>query len=314
MIGFASYIVFFLTVALILGIATLGLNLQWGGTGLFNAGIVGFYAIGAYTFAILTAPARPELLGNFELPWIVGILGAMAAAALAALITGLATVRLRGDYLAVATFGIAVTIQLVATNFEALTGGTLGIASIPNPFRGVFETPLANNLGYLAVVVAILAVAYIALERIARSPWGRVLKAIREDEVAAETLGKDTRAFRLQAFIIGSTLMGLAGALYASFIGFVSPFDFLPIITFQIWTMLIIGGSGNNRGAILGAIVVWGIWSAIGAASSKMVPEQYQIYGGAAQAMVIGLALVLVLLLRPRGLIGEEPVTSRHAA
>ncbi|MBB6466119.1 branched-chain amino acid transport system permease protein [Aminobacter lissarensis] len=314
MIGFVSYLVFFLTVALILGIATLGLNLQWGGTGLFNAGIVGFYAIGAYTFAILTAPPRPELVGNFELPWIVGLVGAMAAAALAALITGLATVRLRGDYLAVATFGIAITIQLVATNFEALTGGTMGIASIPNPFRGLFATPLANNFGYLAVVVVILAVAYVALERIARSPWGRVLKAIREDEVAAETLGKNTRSFRLQAFVIGSTLMGLAGALYTSFIGFISPFDFLPILTFQIWAMLIVGGSGNNRGAILGAIVVWGIWSVVGAAASKLLPVQLQIYGGAAQSMIIGLALVLVLLLRPRGLIGERPVTSRHAA
>ena len=98
---------------------------------------------------------------------------------------------------------------------------------------------------------------YWALERILRSPWGRVLKAIREDETAAVALGKSARRFRLEAFVLGSTLMGLAGALYVSFIGFVSPFDFLPIVTFQVWAMLIVGGSGNNRGALLGALVVW---------------------------------------------------------
>ena len=97
-----------------------------------------------------------------------------------------------------------------------------------------------------------------ALERIVRSPWGRVLKAIREDETAAVALGKEAWQFRLQAFVLGSTIIGLAGALYVSFVGFVSPFDFSPILTFQIWTMLIVGGSGNNKGALLGAVIVWG--------------------------------------------------------
>lgn len=314
MIGFLSYLVFFLSVALIFAVAVLGLNLQWGSTGLFNAGIVGFYAIGAYAFAILTAPPRPELLGNFGLPWLVGLIGAMAACALAALIIGLATLKLRDDYLAIATFGIASTIQLIALNVEPLTGGSMGIASIPNPFRGLFSAPILNNLCYLGTVAAIVALVYVALQRIVASPWGRVLKAIREDEIAAKTLGKDTSRFRLQAFVLGSMLMGLGGALYASFIGFVSPFDFMPILTFQIWTMLIIGGSGNNRGAILGAIIVWGLWSLIGAMTSALVPAQYQAYGGAMQSLSIGLILVLVLLFRPRGLIGERPITSRHAA
>ena len=121
------------------------------------------------------------------------------------------------------------------------------------------------------------------------------------------------RAFaRLQAFVLGSTVMGLAGALYVSFIGFISPFDFLPIITFQIWTMLIVGGSGNNKGALLGALIVWGLWSASGTLISKVVPAAYQTQGGAIQAILIGLVLVLTLLFRPRGLIGEEPVVSRH--
>ncbi|MFN7633504.1 MAG: branched-chain amino acid ABC transporter permease, partial [Acetobacteraceae bacterium] len=150
-------------------------------------------------------------------------------------------------------------------------------------------------------------------ERMVRSPWGRVLRAIREDETAAVALGKSATRFRLEAFVVGSTLMGLAGALYVSFIGFVSPFDFVPILTFQIWAMVIIGGSGNNRGALLGALVVWTIWAATGIAVTKFVPVAYAAQGGAVQVILIGLLLVLALLFRPRGLIGEAAQVSRHA-
>lgn len=306
MIGIVSYLIFFAIVVLILGIATLGLNLQWGTTGLFNAGIVGFYGVGGYTLAILTAPARPELLGNLGLPWVVGMLGAMVASALAATLVGLATIRLRGDYLAIATFGIAVSLQLVALNWQGLTGGSLGMTSIPRPLSGVFDTAFSYNIFYLVLLVAITALVYAGLERLVHSPWGRVLKAIREDETAAIALGKDAPAFRLQAFVLGSTVIGLAGALYVSFIGFVSPFDFIPIITFQIWTMLLIGGSGSNKGALLGTLVVWGLWSGSGTLVSKFLPPTLQTQGGALQAILIGLILVLTLLFRPNGLIGAN--------
>jgi branched-chain amino acid transport system permease protein len=159
----------------------------------------------------------------------------------------------------------------------------------------------------------VVALVYWALERMVRSPWGRVLRAIREDETAAVALGKSATRFRLEAFVVGSTLMGLAGALYVSFIGFVSPFDFVPILTFQIWAMVIIGGSGNNRGALLGALVVWTIWAATGIAVTKFVPVAYAAQGGAVQVILIGLLLVLALLFRPRGLIGEAAQVSRHA-
>jgi len=311
--GIFSYAVFFSCVVLILAILTLGLNLQWGFTGLFNAGIAGFYAIGAYTHAILTAAPQPQFLGNFGLPWIVGIAAATAATALAAWLIGLLTIRLRGDYLAITSFGIAVTIQLVTLNWEALTGGSQGLSRIPKPLAGTFDSPLAFNLWYLALLAAVVGLLYWGLERIVRSPWGRVLRAIREDETAALALGKSARRFRLEAFVLGAALMGLAGALYVSFIGFVSPFDFLPILTFQVWAMLIVGGSGNNRGALLGALVVWGIWAAAGALVAKLVPPSHAAQGAAVQVILIGLALVLVLLYRPRGLIGERAVVSRHA-
>lgn len=311
--GLVSYGVFFLSVVLILGIVALGLNLQWGYTGLFNAGIAGFYAIGAYTHAIITTPPRADLIANMGLPWVVGIAGAMAVTALAAWIIGLATIRLRGDYLAISTFGIAVTIQLVTLNFETLTGGSQGFTGIPRPLYGMFGSPFAFNLFYFALLLAVVALVYWGLERILRSPWGRVLKAVREDETAAIALGKSAITFRLQSFVIGSTLMGLAGALYVSFIGFVSPFDFLPIVTFQIWAMVIVGGSGNNKGALLGALTVWLIWASSGVAITKLVPPAHAAQGGAIQVILIGLMLVLALLFRPRGLIGEETMVSRHA-
>ena len=307
-----SYLVFFACIVLILGLLTLALNLQWGFTGLFNAGVAGFYAIGAYTHAIVTAAPQPQYAGNLGWPWIAGILAAMAATALAGWLIGLVTIRLRGDYLAIATFGVAVSIQLVTLNWERLTGGSQGLTRIGKPLAELFETPFGFNLWFLCLMVALTATVYWALDRVLMSPWGRVLKAIREDETAAVALGKSARRFRLEAFVLGSTLMGLAGALYVSFIGFVSPFDFLPIVTFQVWAMLIVGGSGNNRGALLGALVVWAIWAGSGVAVTKLVPPSHAAQGAAIQVILIGLLLMLVLLFRPRGLIGEAAVVSRH--
>ena len=140
-----------------------------------------------------------------------------------------------------------------------------------------------------------------------------MLKAIREDETAADSLGKSPERVRMEAFVLGCMLMGLSGALYVAFIGYVSPWDFLPIVTFQIWTMLIVGGSANNRGALLGALIVWGVWTGSGFFISRVIPAEFQTQGGAMQAVLIGLILVVTLLIRPRGLIGEELHVSRHA-
>lgn len=313
MTGILLYLVFFMIVVTIYAIVVMGLNLQWGYAGLFNAGVVAFYAIGAYGTAILTGPSRPYLIGGFELPFLLGLVGAAAAAALMGLIVALATLRLREEYLAIATFGVAITVQLVALNFEYLTGGANGLIGLPRPLYSLIGTPGAYNIAYLVFVLAIAGGIYVALERAVRSPWGRMLRAIREDMVAARSLGKNPTAVRLQAFVLGSAIMGLAGGLYVGFIGFVSPIDFLPILTFQIWAMLIVGGSGNNRGAVLGVLVVWGLWTTSGYVISNIVPPGLQSQAGSIQTILIGLLIVLTLLFRPRGLIGEEAVISTHA-
>lgn len=313
-IDLVSYGSFFLVFATVFAVIVLGLNLQWGFTGLFNVGVAGFVAIGAYTSALLTTPEVAGRVGGLGWPVALGWLGAMAASGVAGLLVGLATLRLRHDYLAITTFGIAVTVQLVALNAQWLTGGPFGVQFIPKPLQGWLGTGLHWTLAYLALVALVLALAYVGLERLVRSPWGRVLRAIREDEDAASSLGKQAFAFRLQSFVIGSMLMGLGGALYAHFVGFVAPEDFLPILTFQMWAMLIVGGSGNNRGAILGAYLVWGFWAVSGGLLRGLIPQAEQARGAALQVVLIGVLIMLMLLWRPRGLLGEATAVSRHAA
>ena len=271
-IDLMGYGAFFLSTALIFALITLGLNLQWGLTGLFNVGISGFVAIGAYSSAILTTPDAVDRIGGFGWPIALGWIGAALITAAAAALTGYATLRLKADYLAITTFGVAVVVQLVALNAQGLTGGPFGVAFIPRPFAGVQDQPVLFNFANLAVVAGVTLAAYLALERLSRSPWGRVLRALREDERAAVALGKSAQSYRIQAFAVGGGVMGLAGAVQAHFIGFIAPDNYLPTLTFQVWAMLMVGGSGSNRGAVLGAVVVWAIWVGAGSFSAAVVP------------------------------------------
>jgi branched-chain amino acid transport system permease protein len=310
--GLLSYLCFFATVALTYGVATLGLNLQWGSAGLFNVGVAGFAAVGAYVSAWLTAAPAATHWGGWQLPIALGWPAAMLAAGLVAAVVGAATLRLRADYLAITTFGAAVTLQLVALNATALTGGPFGIAFIPKPFESLAGRPLAFGAANLALVAAVTAVAFVALERLVQSPWGRVLRALREDEAAAASLGKAPNRFRLQAFVIGAALMGLAGAMQAQFFGFIAPDNYLPVLTFQVWVMLVLGGAGNNRGALAGAVAVWALWTLSGTLFTEILPGAWQARGAALRVVAIGGVLAGMLLARPRGLIGERATVSRH--
>ena len=305
-----AYAAFFLSMALTYAIICLGLNVQWGMTGLFNVGIAAFVAVGAYTSALLTTPPSPDRFGGFGMPIAVGWLGAAVVSGLMSWAVGALTIRLRADYLAIATFGVAVTIQLCVLNLQPLTGGAFGIGFIPRPFAAWQENALAFSLGNLAIMIVVVLALYLGLQHLAKSPWGRVLRAIREDEVAAQALGKRPIRFRLQAFTLGGAIMGLAGATQAHFIGFIAPDNYMPILTFQVWAMLIVGGSGNNRGAIAGAILVWGLWALSAAAVSSFIPAEQQARAAALQIVAIGVGLCLMLLWRPRGLFGEvSPLT-----
>lgn len=296
--GLLAYLVFFLTLAGIFAVLTLGLNVQWGMTGMFNIGIAGFFAIGAYSAAILTSPEAAGRVGGFEMPFLVGAVVAMLLSGLVAAVIGVITLRLRTDYLAIATIGIAEIIRLVLKNEAWLTNGVRGIPGVPRP---ISDEPLV----FMLVVAVTLVLVYLAVERAQRAPWGRVLRAIRENEMGVEAAGKNVFRFRLQAFVVGSMIMGLGGALYAHFFGFVSPEAFTPLYgTFIIWVMLIAGGSGNNRGALLGAFGIWLIWSATEMLTGQL-PADWVTQAGALRVLLIGILLQVILLSRPQGVLPE---------
>jgi branched-chain amino acid transport system permease protein len=315
--GIVGYLTGFAIMAIIYSIFVLGLNVHWGYTGLFNIGIAGFFALGAYTSALLTTASPdpllfedyrfggdlPNLLGFFNLGidlwFIVALLGAAAVCGLVALFIGFITLRLREDYLAIATLGIAESVRLIFLNEKWLANGSKGLYRIPK-FLGDLVSPQNYDYLYLVVVIVVLVIMYIAVERTIKSPWGRVLKAIREDEVTTAASGKNVFSFKLQSFIFGAMIMGIGGALYAHYARFVDPLTFDPLLaTFIIWAMLMVGGSGNNKGAILGAFAVWGIWTGTQFLPGFLSDPNFRYF-------MIGFLIVAAILLRPGGILGEE--------
>jgi branched-chain amino acid transport system permease protein len=302
--GLLNVLVFTGIFAGIYALLSLGLNLQWGYTGLFNVGVAGFYAIGAYTSALLTTPLSPSHLGGFNLPIPVGMLGAMLTSGLLAYVVGKPTLRLREDYLAIATISIAETLRLLLKNEAWLTNGVQGLRDIPRPYPQTFGA--FYDVFYLALLLLMVAAVYLASERLIRSPWGRVLKAIREDEAVAASVGKDVFRFKMQALVLGAMLMGLGGSFYAHYVKFISPDTFNPLMgTFLVWVMLMAGGSGNNRGAIVGAAIIWGLWSLSDVLTDKL-PAPLDTRGSYLRVMLIGLVLQGILLKRPQGIVPEH--------
>ena len=309
---YLAYAAFFMTLAMTYSIICLGLNVQWGQTGLFNVGVAAFVGVGAYTSVLLTTPPTPDRIGGFGLPIAFGWIGAALVSACISFIVGALTLRMRSDYLAITTFGIAIALQLCFQNLESLTGGVFGVGFIPRAFSSLQGTPILFNLANFALAAALVIALYFILEQLARAPWGRVLRAVREDETAAQSLGKNPASLRLQAFMLGGAIMGLAGAVQAHFIGFIAPPNYLPMLTFQVWAMLIVGGSGNNKGAILGAVLVWAIWALSGSLISELFPADQQARAASLQIVIIGVMLCLLLLWRPQGLLPERQSISKH--
>ncbi|MBD1851297.1 branched-chain amino acid ABC transporter permease [Leptolyngbya sp. FACHB-711] len=428
-----GFIVSLIIFAAVFAVFSLGLNLQWGYTGLINFGHVAFMTIGAYTTVLLTLQGVPL--------WVATLAGA-AIAALLGLLIGFSTLRLRTDYLAIVTIGVSELIRLVAVNEDWLTRGTFGIQRFALPLAGVNpslpvrvlmvavfggvialsywqgwkwlrqqlksipQSALVNTsiaaLGYvtslalllygsgiiarqlkfsnalppiilgigllvgLAAIIAlyvwlakkmsdrfpawtsgltivmtgilaglglwassyairslydyssnppknglmfvsvlIVALLYWALERLARSPWGRILKAIREDEEVAKALGKNVFWYKLQSLMIGGAIAGISGAMYAWQLTTVYPDNFQPIVTFNAWTMVVLGGAGSNAGAILGAAIFWAYQTVTRFILEDIVPlDDARL--GAFRVMLIGLLLMVLMIWRPQGILGKK--------
>jgi branched-chain amino acid transport system permease protein len=290
----------------IYAVLCLALNVQWGMGGLFNAGIAGFYAVGAYTSAIITAAASGKHVGGFELPVPLGLAGACITAGIAGWAVAKICVRLKSDYLAIASIGIAEILRLVIVNESWLTNGSLGVSNIPRPFDGLTQGRTADLI-YLAVVWLVVAGVWFFCNRLYDSPWGRALRAIRDNSEAAEAVGKDVERFRVQTFVIGCALMGLAGALTAHYFKFLSPTATEPlVISFLTWVMLMAGGSGNTKGAVAGALGIWAIWSLTEIVTNRLPPD-WATRSSYIRMLLIGLVLQVVLQRYRQGLFPERP-------
>ena len=284
------------TYAGLYGLLALGLNVIWGMGGMINLGLVGFYALGAYVAALAAL--------KLGAPMILGLALAAVATAGAGWIMALTTVRLRGDYLAIITLGFSEVVRLVASNEIWLTRGTDGISGIPGPWRGRL-TPAEFNLLYLGLVILALAAVVFVLERVRRSPYGRVLRAIRDDEQVAEVAGKPVRRFKVEAFALSAAILGLAGGLYAHYTSFIAPDAFVPLVTIYVVLALTAGGTGNNWGAVVGAALVVFFLESTRFATAWL-PGLAPVQVAAVREFVIGLSLILVLRLRPAGLVPER--------
>ncbi len=312
--GYMIYAITLLTMGGIYAVLVLGLNIQWGYTGLFNAGIAGFLAVGAYTQALLTTPVTEGHIGGLGVPIPVAMVLAMIFSAAIAWLIGKVCIRLRSDYLAIATIGIAEILRLIFKNELWATNGPRGVSQIPKAFGQL--APPWDSVAFLGMVLAIVAVIYVLLERAHASPWGRVMTAIRENEEAASAVGKNVEAFRMESFVLGSALMGLGGALLAQYLRQIDPQVSDPLTaTFLVWVMLIAGGSGNNRGAVLGAFLLWIVWSMTQFISSYLPDkaivfgyqiENLQIRSAYVRVFLIGLILQFILQLRPEGILPER--------
>lgn len=292
----------------------LGLNVQWGYAGLINFSVAAFWGIGMYSVALLATPESP--IGLSLGPGVAFIV-AIVSSALVAVIIGIPTLRLRADYLAIASLGLAEIIRLLVKNQEGITAGTQGVSIQPllpeavtvieraiGAFDSVFAWdavafPYRGLTDLLLVSVAVLVV-YLLLRRMHRSPWGRVLRTVRADEELAEALGKNAYALKMQAFVLGSVLMGIAGFFYAYQFLYVSPSELEPINTFYVWVAVILGGTGSNRGAVLGGLTI-----VLVREGPRFVNDAglLPVDPAAFRLLLVGLLIVLIVRFRSEGLL-----------
>lgn len=298
-----SYVLFNLTIAGVYALLALALNLVWGSAGLVNLGLVGFFAIGAYATAIATTHGAPVL---------VGIATAIACGSLAGVIIAAVTLRLRDDYLAIVTLGFAEVVRLVALNERWLTRGADGISGIAAPFKDRLG-PTGFNDAYFLFVGVIVLLAWLMLRRIDTGPFGRALKAVREDQELAAFAGKTVLRFKIQAFALSSGIAGFAGALYAHYQSYISPDHFDSLITIYIFLAVTAGGLGRPLGAVVGSLSVV-FFLEVTRFLADMVPGVTPVQIAALRELMVGLALLLVLHLRPTGLLpAKNPLAPRPA-
>jgi len=283
----------------IYGILALTLNFQYGFGGMVNFGHVAFFCMGAYASTLLVM---------WGAPFLVGVLGAFISAGVFAFLISTVTKSLKADYWAITTIAFAEIVRLFFVNEawiygDEYTAGPFGIPGIPRPLESFFSTD-AYPFFYLLIVLIFLGITYFVLRAVTNSPFGRVMKAVREDEELPMALGKNVPQFKIKIMVIGGAFAGVAGSLIAHYTSFVAPSYFMPIETFIVWAMIIIGGRGNHRGAIVGTIIVQLFYN-----STRFIKDYVPIDAqllASLRMIAIGSLIVLVMLFRQEGLIKEK--------
>jgi branched-chain amino acid transport system permease protein len=325
-IGFLiSWITFFS----IYSILSISLNLEAGYTGISNFGKAAFYGIGAFIAAVVSLLVFLTLSGLsyplYSLETIVAmgtlskqnpvlnIIVFLFTLTLAFVISGVAgylvsypTLRVGPAFLGITVLSFGELLRIFLRNFQP-TGGTYGLAGIPHPFAFV-QDPTARDLAFMLIALTLLIAIYLFSERLVNSPYGRLMKSVREDEVASLCLGKDVPKIKAQVLFIGSGMAGIAGALLAYYMGSINPDIFVPSLTFEVWAMVIFGGSANNKGALLGA----GVITFLNRASVVLnfMFQNLPVDVNYIRWMLVGLLIVATLLFKPEGLIPEDTRSS----
>lgn len=290
-----SYLVLIGVVVCIAAILGLALNFQWGSGGMVNFGLAGFYALGAYTYALSALHGTGTLLAT---------LTAMALTAALSSLVALVTLRVtEEDYFAIVTLGVSEMLRLIALNEDWLTKGALGLSGIPRPLGSVIR-PEYYQYFLLALSVALVVGVAWFLGVIARSPFGRVVRAVREDDIVAATLGKQVLWARVRIFTIGGALIGLAGSLHCFYYEYIDPTQFSNVIVAYAFMAVIAGGRGSSKGVILGACSVVALLECTRIINDWM-PSLESTQGSALRIILIGLGLILLLIYRPQGFMRE---------
>jgi ABC-type branched-subunit amino acid transport system permease subunit len=298
-------------------LAAIGLNVHFGYTGLLNFGQAAFSAVGAYAMAVSIA--------SFDIPLVPALLIGVVAAAILALLLGIPTLRLRADYLAIVTIAAAEILRLFfSTTFKEYFHARDGVSGFTRGFRelnpyptdlGTVATFSRNDLWVMTVGWTVVALACIYIYLLMRSPWGRVLKSIREDEEAVRSLGKNVYFYKMQALVLGGVIGACGGFIGGLGLASVQPDSFNTDFTFIAFTMLILGGAARVLGPVVGAVLFWGVLSAVGgiliklsSGDNPLIPQSVMSIDQASTVrfMIVGLVLMLLMIFRPQGIFGDR--------
>jgi branched-chain amino acid transport system permease protein len=288
-----EYLLHIMVLAGIYAILTVSLDILAGHTGFLSIAQAAFFGLGAYTSGLLAT--------GFGASFFIGVLVGMMVATLISLIVSLPSLRLHDDYFVIATIGFQVILFNIFNNWMELTRGPLGISGIPQPV--IFGWHVTSHLDFLILAAGFAAFAYFVVWRITSSPFGRVLHAIREDEVFAKTHGKNTLYFKVTALVVSAALAAMAGSLYAHYITYIDPTSFTIMESILIISMVIIGGAGSTWGPLIGAVIL------------VTLPEVLRFVGlpsavaANLRQIIYGSLLVIMMMFRPRGLVGKYGFT-----